>query len=282
MHSDAFLATGSSHAICQDYAYAGKIDHKSVGELPFVVVSDGCSSSPDTDIGSRLLARSMADIVKRHPTHQHMPGMIQDKVCSMMGTAAYAANRHASGLGLPASSLDATLMYAQHVLDGVLVAVSGDGYVLARHREVGFLIFEISLESSAPDYLSYAFDQDRYAQYMKEFGRKKTITTYALEKDKFVKGNTETVEAMIWTRVFSENYDLVLIASDGIGTFEHIDLDTGRRSSLCMEYVLRELTSFKGLRGQFLQRRLKKFMKKCREMNDSNFDDISIGGIVLD
>ena len=46
MTSDSFFAIGKAHTVCEDYARDGKIPDT---ERVFAIVSDGCSSSPDTD-----------------------------------------------------------------------------------------------------------------------------------------------------------------------------------------------------------------------------------------
>ena len=46
VYSDSYFKIGKTHLICQDYAL------HSEGHIS---LSDGCSSSPNTDIGSRLL-----------------------------------------------------------------------------------------------------------------------------------------------------------------------------------------------------------------------------------
>ena len=49
MNSDSVFVKGYGHEVCEDYAY-------NTGDK--VVISDGCSSADNTDIGSRLIART--------------------------------------------------------------------------------------------------------------------------------------------------------------------------------------------------------------------------------
>src|SRR5215203_2249321 len=48
MNTDCFFNIGATHSVCQDYVVAS----------PYLILSDGCSSSPDTDIGARLLVKA--------------------------------------------------------------------------------------------------------------------------------------------------------------------------------------------------------------------------------
>ena len=57
MNANCAINIGSTHALCQDYALARN-------DGPYVILSDGCSSSPDTDVGSRLLVKASEKIFK--------------------------------------------------------------------------------------------------------------------------------------------------------------------------------------------------------------------------
>ena len=52
IHVDCAFRMGRTHLVCQDYAAVA------AGEFPCVLLADGCSWSPDTDMGARLLVRS--------------------------------------------------------------------------------------------------------------------------------------------------------------------------------------------------------------------------------
>ena len=47
MNTDGAFYIGTTHEVCQDYCMA---------ENDAIVVSDGCSGSPGTDMGSRVLS----------------------------------------------------------------------------------------------------------------------------------------------------------------------------------------------------------------------------------
>ncbi|HYO91642.1 MAG TPA: hypothetical protein VEQ40_08400, partial [Pyrinomonadaceae bacterium] len=78
MNADSAFLIGATHAVCQDYAVAGNgtpDERAAVSNLqanPYVILSDGCSSSPDTDIGARLLVKAAEQVLfkARAPTAQ--------------------------------------------------------------------------------------------------------------------------------------------------------------------------------------------------------------------
>jgi hypothetical protein len=247
MHSDAYFATGKTHAVCQDYAYASDVDG-----WPYAVVSDGCSSSPDTDIGARLLAR---------------PVMASAFVeSSKIITAADCARKI---IGLNQLCLDATLLLARmNENGGFSVIIYGDGYVVARDRETQNLgIVKIEYPSGAPPYISYQLDSQRYNAFCDEYGFK-AITTSIIISD----GNISTVEEehedmRCYVASYSSKNDIVAIFSDGIGTFNGIsDID-----------AIQYLMSFKSMAGKFVQRRMKRFLKDRDSV--SHNDDISMAAI---
>ena len=56
---DSFLKKGKQHFICEDYI----INSDDRDTMPYIILSDGCSSSENTDIGSRVLVRSALNIL---------------------------------------------------------------------------------------------------------------------------------------------------------------------------------------------------------------------------
>src|ERR1017187_1833610 len=53
MNCDHHFEIGNSHRICEDYALSGQTK-----EVTYVILSDGCSSGIDVDVGARLVALS--------------------------------------------------------------------------------------------------------------------------------------------------------------------------------------------------------------------------------
>ncbi len=49
METNSFYQIGKEHKVCEDYASCG------IEPFPYAILSDGCSTGKNTDIGSRIL-----------------------------------------------------------------------------------------------------------------------------------------------------------------------------------------------------------------------------------
>ena len=96
MNIDSFTKTGHSHTLFEDAVITG------TSPFPFIIVSDGCSSSKNTHLGSHLLSRSAELELKESKCfHKNFGESI-----------IYRARSMADLLGLEHNSLDATLLIA--------------------------------------------------------------------------------------------------------------------------------------------------------------------------
>jgi hypothetical protein len=58
MKADSYFEIGSTHQVCQDYALAYASD-----DFAYAIMSDGCTSSLNTDIGARLVSVIARDAI---------------------------------------------------------------------------------------------------------------------------------------------------------------------------------------------------------------------------
>jgi len=250
MAADAAYAIGNGHVVCQDYAAAVR---------NAAMVSDGCSGSPDTDIGSRMLV--LAAIV------ESVGGLDETLAIRSAGLAL----KWASAIGIPTPStgpgcLDATLLHVYKDDGWLRATVCGDGGIVAR-RTTGELEWHgVEYAAAAPPYPIYGLQQHRLEAW-KSVGVG-SVRTW--------NGQWESPTP---TRFFSpismafsvDSYDLVGVVSDGVTTF--VD---GVKPVDEVE-VLRHLVAFRSFAGGFVQRRLRRFLRKtCVEMGWCHHDDISI------
>ena len=255
MNTDATINIGSTHSVCQDYAIARN---------GYVIVSDGCSSSPDTDIGARLLVKALdqrltsgTDIEELHKQ------------------AARTALDWAHMLELPPQSVDATLLSAHVDGDDLIIACSGDGVIILESRSGALDVYTISSPSGYPFYPSYAHQPQRLTELVANDRCTKQITH----------GERVTTSDAL-TIAFKLNvadYKYAAIASDGLNSFFHTQHATNgkRLEPLSVSHVLREFWSFKNSHGAFVERRMKRFRKDTHPWGWQHADDLAIAVIHL-
>jgi hypothetical protein len=272
MHADSYFALGSTHDVCQDYALAGDAHGYAFG-----VVADGCSSSPHTDFGARLLAYGAQSVMLAYPSRLHRLGILP-LACTSLGHL------------VPSRCLDATLM-AVYDADGFISAhVAGDGVVVARRLDGTHEVHEIEFSGNAPAYLSYQLDGSRLAALIGEDGPGgvREVTSSALAAD-FTQTEQEWINdgaidgddpnSYWWWLPFSvEEYDLVAVMTDGAQSFQR--RAGGALEPVPLNEVLREVLAFKGMKGRFVARRLKRFLGRyCAEHGWSHADDFAVAAI---
>lgn len=246
--TDAFFSIGKTHTVCQDYAVARQTE---------VCVSDGCSSSPDTDIGARLVA--LAGVGQ---------GVRPDITDCM---------------GLPLQVRDATQMVVWTTPDMFRVKVWGDGIIVARARNGTIHVQEIVYPSGAPFYEVYLSDRKRYERYCVEFGLRRIVTvTNEAEGIHYVE-ESDTYDPYCFD-FFFHDYDLVLVGSDGWLTGQRpVESATSRTfEPVPLREVLQELTAFKSMTGEFIQRRCRRMLETYARKGWHFNDDVSLAGIYVE
>jgi len=276
-NADSFFAIGKTHMVCEDYARAGLTEDGH----PYAVVCDGCSSSPDTDFGARLLATS-AVFQMRWICRGEGSFMIRDS--QILSAAANAANE----IDVNMRCLDATVVAAYRAVqdgnEGVKVSMRGDGVVVARHRDGSYVIQAVDHDHNAPRYLSYELDEDRMGGYMKRYGDRSRMRQFDHAGDTMHDWTiTEEFDGHLEDRFFpAKDYDLVMVLSDGVQTFQRV-VRTGTSKMLDnvpVEQVIERLLKIKGTNGEFLKRRCHKFLTKFCAINEwQHADDFSAAAI---
>lgn len=276
MNADTFFAGSRAHRVCQDYTRAGRVLRRS-----YAIVSDGCSSSPDTDIGARFLTLAAARAIAKIPDRFY-PAEI----------AAQAAIHVQPPL--QPQCIDATLLIAREILDGVEVHVAGDGFVAGRRREdKRLIVFEVDFRN-APAYLSYLLDPERREAYLQQGFGDRMIRVWRLARScqtDMVQESPMLVSVHhdnpftgkvgpFFTCLFSkEEYDLVVLCTDGVSAFQQKDT----LESIPFYKVLEYLTAFPSLTGEFVTRRVRRFVtQECAELRWVQSDDLGVGAICME
>lgn len=271
MHSDAYFTIGKAHRVCQDYARAGTLPDGNA----YAILSDGCSSSPDTDFGSRLLTLAAESSLRKADalTWRELIQRAEAQVVSP----------------LPQECLDATLLMAVAGPDGVGVKVAGDGLVVALRRDGSVEVFDIDFQG-APGYLSYILNPARWDNYTRlGYGTRTVTRTHGVfQPTGFVLTNNETtleptdLSTLVWGEQFLKaDYAAVFIFSDGAKSFQR-ETKLGFETIPVLE-VLPNLVNIKSATGSFVIRRCQNFKSKhCRDNKWHHDDDLAVASIWMD
>lgn len=254
MNTDAFFAVGRQHHICQDYAIAGK---------GVAALSDGCSSSPNTDLGARFLCRLG---VTKGPH-----------------AAIHAATSLLAPLDLPKESLDATLLLARwdDPAQSVKVFIAGDGVLVGRRRDGGSTVIVSEFPSGAPFYLNYGTNDARRQGYLQEFGGKHVFTVSTPESETVQESQVEEPPVVMF-EFLASTFDLVLLLSDGAKTFRRpVPQARGATEPVPLQEVVDNLLQVKGYVGEFITRRAKRFLQDATARGWHHDDDFSVAAIHL-
>lgn len=271
--SDYYFRMGSTHSICQDYCLAGD---------GWAILSDGCSGvpslepgSPFSDFGSRFMVRAARKNLEKildppHTRNWRHPEFPCEEILAdadFMAKAAY----------LPRSALDATLLMAVQVDEGIKVFQIGDGVVAARHRNSNISYFSPHYTENMPYYLNYI------GKYEAEYIANAKVRLAAGLKSSSGKWDSyplfERSLNLVETYTFeSSEYDLIMIMSDGVESFQRKD----NGQPIPVEDVLDQLFCIKGYSGEFITRRCNKFLQKfCVDNGWIHYDDFSVAGIYI-
>ena len=270
MNANGSFTIGSTHAVCQDYVVAT--------EGPQVFLSDGCSSSPDTDIGARLLVKAAQRIFSN---------VSASEIEELHRESAKVALRWTRRLGIRAEAVDATLMSAHVCGDELIVGCSGDGVVLLETRGGDLEVHAISCPSGYPFYPAYTHQPERLASLIDNGRSEREVKHFRREGEagelKLI-GSTGSDSLTAVFNLKTGDYKYVALASDGIHSFFKTERATnGKRvENISLAEVLHELWSFKNSHGAFVERRLKRFHKDCEARYWHHGDDLSLGVIHLD
>lgn len=264
---DSFYTIGKSHKVCQDYIIHGETP------VPHVILGDGCSSSPNTDVGARILVHLTSNTLKFSIKLKMdtLPGMIKLWVEAQ-------ADSILRDLGLVSQNLDSTLvvLYKDPNFNTIKLMMIGDGIIITKTKDNHPYIVKVSYMGEMPYYLSYSLDKKRnkaYDQAAKE-----------LQADGFTKVVSDRYEELLpYCDITVVDYDLndyeyIIVSSDGLDSFYR--QDTGEK--IPVEIIVQELCNFKSFKGEFLQRRMKRMLRDYEKQGIYHYDDLSVGIIYND
>lgn len=266
-HADEYFAIGKAHTVCQDYVRCGTLPNGRA----YVIVSDGCSSSKDTDIGSRILVLAAESYLRNN----RIP--LAPSAFDVIVTNARVICHQ---LGLNQTALDATLILAIETENQILVYKMGDGVIAYRYRDGtwGYECHEFT--SGAPYYPNYLRDLPRHQAYM-DNANAPVISTMGDGVAGYTKCSWTLEEYFHFTRApiayDKAEMDLIVLMTDGAGSF--------RKGIEPVEVplVVQQIIDVKVPTGEFMVRRAKRFLGSyCTAQGWDHYDDFGVGGIFID
>ena len=261
MNADCAFRMGRRHAVCQDYSVAAS------GERPYVILADGCSSSPDTDLGARLVVKTAERLLRQRVELPDAERVLLH------------ARGMALELELAPECLDTTLLMAVVANGKWLVRACGDGVIAWQDREGRLHVQSLSYGRGYPGYPNYLCDAARRHAFQRLEGNELQLEHLEwAPSGRVIRRRAEVLPAGTYHlegRVGETAWLAVL--SDGAASF--IRRVEGASAPLPLEAVLPKLLAFKGFQGVFAQRRLARFEQECAASGWLHQDDLALGVI---
>lgn len=277
---DSYYEIGASHVFCQDYAIHGTVEAN--GDIyHYAIVSDGCSNSPNSDFGARLVSWFVPLAIKKSADVKG--GILISKFEEALINEILNVKILA---GAPAA-LDATMLVLIHDVkkDELTTYCRGDGKVVYNYRnplnsEPSIYLTNITFQNNAPFYLSYVA-LGREEGYEKDFGKEygSTIGHYITPTQVIPIESTWDWNVKRYINIIpNASRDLLFAAvmSDGVNTYQNkknLDL------TMAQHVLYNELINYKNFKGEFVKRRMMAFKRQCEKEGWVHQDDVSVSAI---
>lgn len=262
IHTDSYFAMGKTHTVCQDYAATHNKDN-----MVFLAVSDGCSSSPDTDFGSRILVKKAIALT------------IESDNCLPPTILAAGIDNARKTLGLPKNCLDATLMFAQQSNDEVVINVWGDGVVHVKYKSGRTETFDIEFLDNTPAYFSYWAYGFMAESFLSKHGNRIVHTWQDGKPNGDIQAPALKTQYNLESRFFLDEVESVFLLSDGVKSF--CRMVNGAWEPIPLNEVLEQITAVKNCNGEFMVRRMRKFLYDfCPKNGWIHEDDVSVAAMI--
>lgn len=289
LHTDSHFVIGHAHSTggkpCQDHTLSGVLkQHSAAIERAYAVVSDGCSGGRMTDVGARLITTATAKALRMclpdaTEMSQGQYKIVHDVSEVLVSTAA-------EQLGLSSRDLLATQLVAVVEPSGrCFVSVHGDGAVAFVALDGAITLHTFEWKNNLPFYphenrghfieVQGGIDSPAFSK-----------TTYLINPDGKVETTVENVMSVgagCEGVTFYTDLDtgLVCLFTDGINQLGRVD-PKGEVEKIDPIEVVRRLVAFKGLAGEFVKRRMIRFLKECRDIGVAPIDDLGYAVIAID
>lgn len=246
MNTDTHFRKGFSHLVCEDYAYS---DEK------MIIISDGCSTAKDSDLAARILTHACKDCLKKAYetnnliTYLRLQNWIVRSIVNVCNT-------------LSLENLLATLSVRFIDNEYVKVFMYGDGFISYKNKNEDPKVIKVNFIDNDPEYLWY-----------------QTMPIMTAGSNIIIDNVEYPRDHMISFAFDKYLLDHISIFSDGVSSFVEVDKDKNKlfKDGLNETEVIKHLTNFKTCNGQFVKRRLNRFLTQAKDNGFIFDDDISMG-----
>lgn len=261
--TDAFYLKNHTYKQCEDYALTNPF-----GEPLASAIADGCSASPYTDVGSKIILLELFNVMNDEGIIEFETTINETILWDLFSKCFYNSSNLINLYNLPYESLDCTIGLVTYNESEIIATLIGDGYIYTEFTNGSVSITKISFSENMPDYLTYFFSKDGTNHpYFSDPYNEKVLT------DNF--GNTKTLEKGIYYQTYNpEDVQKIIIASDGLEkVFNHDD-------TIYDDFkLLEKLSDFKQGSGNFVKRKLAKFTKRMEQNGIKMLDDLSMAAL---
>lgn len=272
LYCDHYFHAGVMHTgngkSCQDYAISGNF-----GEATFGIVSDGCSSGGNTDIGSRIISLATASAIR-----EHWKTTLEMAIQEINLRRRVTTSEIRQLLGLEVKDMLATCLYIYLTPQGGFAYIVGDGVIAFLNKKGDIHMSCFEWNKNMPFYPAYA--EDHYASFIDAHGGDLSALVLTREDWQFLSEKNEYLErgktfhsiedgirGIIFPISVEAINDIAFVAvfTDGVKQVDGIEWRS----------VVKELLSFKSLAGEFAKRRMIRFIQNCRKSGRGPIDDIA-------
>lgn len=266
MIPDSSFTIGSTHTVCQDYALHGKNETAAL-----IVVCDGCSGSPKTNLGASLLAESFSSCLRYR---QKDP---ETFLTNMLPLLTGQIRNIQALLNVNSKCFDSTLLACLTDIqqEKAYFFLWGDGHLRIEHKtgEITSLDISFGKNQNAPYYPSYEiFRPNGKEAYESEFG---PLSPERIWKSETLDAPTELNQPFPAFQLALQDIRKISLFSDGASSF----LPGPENTAVDVDSITTQLQDFKAPGEGYLQRRVRKCQRLWKRDGIQHTDDLGIASI---
>ncbi len=264
IHIDGFTHKGKQHLHNEDYFCYGGDNYEEF----YMSLCDGCSSAKNSDMGARILSH-----FSLYSTYLIKNEGYETYIDELMNKSMEVTKL----MDLPSESLFATLLLAYSDEGKVNIIIFGDGSIIFKLKESSTICI-ITIKMVGGEYPYYPL------YYVDEGKRKKWGAVNGLSKEVHIQTLGPKLNTITYNvskeEPFAQEFDedkleFLLLASDGINSFHQMGGNHHKKND---SEFFKQMLNFKNFKGEFIQRRFKRFVNDCAEERILNLDDLTVVG----